>query len=285
MTIGAIAKERGLPLHEAMLDVLVEEDLGVTAIAHVMSEKDVRTVLAHPRTMVGTDGLPTRTGKPHPRTYGTYPRVLQHYVGELGLLTLEQAVHRMTGMVARKLGLRDRGVLAPGAAADVVVFDPAHVKDHATYAEPRRSPDGIRPRVRQRRVDRPRRQAHRRTGGHRPIEADRDGLICDHRRFPWRGLRRPPQRSGGATSHARGGHGIRWVGAVCRACLAGGGNPAGHMVPAAGALRGTPASGGRLLHSHAGQGWLSMLQFSAIMCASCWAVPSSHAGTLVSVCR
>ncbi len=143
MTIGAIARERGRPLHEAMLDLLVEEDLGVTAIAHVMSEKDVQAVLAHPRTMVGTDGLPTRAGKPHPRTYGTYPRVLQHYVGELGLLTLEQAVHRMTGMVARKLGLRDRGVLAPGAAADVVIFDPRAVKDHATYADPRRSPEGI----------------------------------------------------------------------------------------------------------------------------------------------
>ncbi|HEY3820030.1 MAG TPA: D-aminoacylase [Polyangiaceae bacterium] len=143
MTIGAIAKERRRSLHEAMLDLLVEEDLGVTAIAHVMSEKDVQAVLAHPRTMVGTDGLPTRSGKPHPRTYGTYPRVLQHYVAELGLLTLEQAVHRMTGMVARKLGLTDRGVLAPGAAADVVVFDPRGVRDHATYADPRRSPDGI----------------------------------------------------------------------------------------------------------------------------------------------
>jgi len=119
------------------------DDLGVTAIAHVMSEKDVQAVLKHPRTMVGTDGLPTRAGKPHPRTYGTYPRVLQHYVGELGLLTLEEAVHRMTGMVARKLGMRDRGVLAPGAAADVVVFDPRAIKDHATYADPRRSPEGV----------------------------------------------------------------------------------------------------------------------------------------------
>ena len=143
MTIRAIAKERGRPLHEAMLDLLAEEDLGVTAIAHVMSEKDVRTVLAHPRTMVGTDGLPTREGKPHPRTYGTYPRVLEHYVRELGLLTLEQAVHRMTGMVARKLGLRDRGVLAPGAAADVVIFRPDRVRDRATYEDPRRSPEGI----------------------------------------------------------------------------------------------------------------------------------------------
>jgi N-acyl-D-amino-acid deacylase len=143
MTLGAIAKERGRPLHEAVLDLLAEEDFGVTAIAHVMSEKDVRTVLKHPRTMVGTDGMPTRDGKPHPRAYGTYPRVLQHYVGELGLLRLEEAVHRMTGMVARKLGLRDRGVLAPGAMADLVIFDPAHVRDHATYADPRRSPDGI----------------------------------------------------------------------------------------------------------------------------------------------
>jgi N-acyl-D-amino-acid deacylase len=143
MTIGAIAKERQKPLHEAMLDLLVEEDLGVTAIAHVMSEKDVRTVLAHPRTMVGTDGLPTRAGKPHPRTYGTYPRIFEHYVGELKLLTLEEAVHRMTGLVARKLGLGDRGVLAPGAAADVVVFQPARVHDRATYADPRRSPEGI----------------------------------------------------------------------------------------------------------------------------------------------
>jgi N-acyl-D-amino-acid deacylase len=143
MTLRAIAKERGRPLHEAMLDLLAEEDFGVTAIAHVMSEKDVRRVLSHPRTMVGTDGMPTRTGKPHPRAYGTYPRILEHYVAKLGLLTLEEAVHRMTGMVATKLGLRDRGVLAPGAMADLVVFDPKRVHDHATYADPRRSPDGI----------------------------------------------------------------------------------------------------------------------------------------------
>jgi N-acyl-D-amino-acid deacylase len=143
MTIGAIAKERGLSLHEAMLDLLVEEDLGVTAIAHVMSEKDVRAVFAHPRTMVGTDGLPTREGKPHPRTYGTYPRVLEHYVGELHLLSLEEAVHRMTGMVARKLGLRDRGVLSTGAAADLVLFRAGGVHDRATYADPRRAPEGI----------------------------------------------------------------------------------------------------------------------------------------------
>jgi len=73
----------------------------------------------------------------------TYPRILEHYVRELGLLTLEEAVHRMTGMVARKLGLPDRGVLATGAAADLVLFRPDRVHDRATYDDPRRAPDGI----------------------------------------------------------------------------------------------------------------------------------------------
>jgi N-acyl-D-amino-acid deacylase len=143
MTIGQIARERRRPLHEAMLDLLAEEQGAVTSIAHVMSENDVQRVLSHPRTMVGTDGLPTLSGKPHPRGYGTYPRIFERYVRELGLLSLEQAVFRATGMVANKLGLADRGVLRAGAAADVVVFDPAHIHDRATYADPRRSPDGI----------------------------------------------------------------------------------------------------------------------------------------------
>ena len=143
MTLGQFAKERRLPLHEAMIDLLVEEDGAVFTIAHVMSEKDVQRVLSHPRTMVGTDGFPILSGKPHPRSYGTYPRLFERYVRELGVLSLEQAVFRATGMVANKLGLADRGVLRAGAAADVVVFDPASIHDRATYAEPRCSPDGI----------------------------------------------------------------------------------------------------------------------------------------------
>lgn len=143
MTIGQIARERGRSLHEAMLDLLVEEEGAVASIAHVMSEKDVQRVLAHPRTMVGTDGLPTSSGKPHPRSYGTYPRIFERYVRKLGLLSLEQAVFRMTGMVAKKLGLPDRGVLRAGAAADLVVFDPPRIRDRATYADPRRSPEGV----------------------------------------------------------------------------------------------------------------------------------------------
>ncbi len=143
-TLRELARMRGQKLYEAMLDLLVEEETAVAAIAHVMSEADVQRVLAHPTTMIGTDGFPQREGKPHPRTYGTYPRVLEHYVRELGLLTLEAAVHKMTKMVADKLGLTDRGVLRAGARADLVVFDPERVHDRSTYADPRGSPEGIR---------------------------------------------------------------------------------------------------------------------------------------------
>lgn len=142
-TLAEIAKMRGQDLYEAMLDLLVEEETAVAAIAHVMHEDDVQRVMAHPTTMFGTDGFPQREGKPHPRTYGTYPRVLEHYVRTLGVLTLEQAVHKMTGMVAAKLGLRDRGVIRPGMRADLVLFDPEGIEDRSSYADPRQSPAGL----------------------------------------------------------------------------------------------------------------------------------------------
>lgn len=143
MSLADMAKSRGQPLYEAMMDLLIEEETAVAAIAHVMDEGDVQRVMKHPHTMIGTDGFPQREGKPHPRTHGTYPRVLEHYVRELGLLTLEEAVHKMTGMVAAKLGLTDRGVLREGAHADLVIFRPAAVKDRASYADPRNPPEGI----------------------------------------------------------------------------------------------------------------------------------------------
>ncbi|MBZ0253113.1 MAG: D-aminoacylase [Candidatus Methylomirabilis sp.] len=142
-TLGEIARMQGKGLYDAALDLLVAEDGAVAAIAHIMREEDVRTVMRHAATMIGTDGFPARDGKPHPRSYGTYPRVLQHYVREEGLLTLEEAVHKMTGMPAAKLGLADRGLLRPGAWADLVLFDPGLVEDRATYAEPRRAPLGM----------------------------------------------------------------------------------------------------------------------------------------------
>jgi N-acyl-D-aspartate/D-glutamate deacylase len=100
-------------------------------------------VLAHPRCAFETDTILTRRGKHNPASFGTFPRVLGVYVRELGLLKLEDAVRRMTSMNARKLGLTDRGLLRPGAAADVTLFDPARVIDRATYTEPFRYSEGI----------------------------------------------------------------------------------------------------------------------------------------------
>jgi N-acyl-D-amino-acid deacylase len=141
----SIARERKRSLHDAAIDLLIEEDTAVAAIAHAMCEKDVQTVLRHPRTSIGSDGFPLREGKPHPRTFGTFPRVLERYVREVGLYRLEEAVFRMTGLASRSIGLLpDRGTLAVGSAADLVLFDPAGVHDRATYEDPKRSPDGVR---------------------------------------------------------------------------------------------------------------------------------------------
>ena len=111
-------------------------------VAFSMSEEDVRTVMAHSTTMIGTDGL-FSTGNPHPRAYGTYPRILGRYVRDGKLLTLEEAVRKMTSFPARKLGLTNRGVLRAGADADVVIFDPRTVIDKATFQEARQYPEGI----------------------------------------------------------------------------------------------------------------------------------------------
>ena len=107
-----------------------------------MDEADLRRVLAHPRSLIGSDGLPHDT-RPHPRLWGTFPRVLGHYCRELGLFSLEAAVHRMTGRAAEVFGLQDRGVIAEGAAADLVVFDPETVIDRADYDDPMRPASGI----------------------------------------------------------------------------------------------------------------------------------------------
>ena len=123
----------------------IVDDVGYGAIVvmHSMSEDDVRTVMAHPTTMIGSDGIPSRRGKPHPRLYGTFARVLGHYARDEGVLTIEDAVHRMTGMPAAKFGLAGRGVIEVGAWADLVLFDPVAIADVATYDAPRRHPTGI----------------------------------------------------------------------------------------------------------------------------------------------
>ncbi|MEZ4426038.1 MAG: amidohydrolase family protein, partial [Gemmatimonadota bacterium] len=118
---------------------------GASAIYHAMDEADVERIMAHPQTMIASDGRLTQPGEghPHPRWYGTFPRVLGVYVREKHVLTLEEAVHKMTGMPAARMGLTDRGTLVEGAFADLVVFDPATVIDRATFQEPHQYPDGF----------------------------------------------------------------------------------------------------------------------------------------------
>src|SRR4051812_41925925 len=114
-----------------------------------MSEDDVQRIVTDPMVMVGSDGpcvAPygiTGQGKPHPRLYGTFPRVLGHYARDLGLLGLPQAVHKMTGGAASALGLSDRGTIAVGNAADLVLFDPQRIADRASFDDPHQYPEGI----------------------------------------------------------------------------------------------------------------------------------------------
>lgn len=129
---------------DAAKAIVDAEGYGAVVILHSMDEDDVRTVMAHPTTMIGSDGIPTPAGKPHPRLYGTFAKVLGHYARDEHVLSFEEAVHRMTGMPAAKFGLAGRGVVAEGAHADLVLFDPSVIDDAATYDDPRHHPSGIR---------------------------------------------------------------------------------------------------------------------------------------------
>jgi N-acyl-D-amino-acid deacylase len=148
-TLAEIAAERGQPASEAVIDLLHEVRADADMILFMMSEDNVALGLRQPWVMIGSDGEgravegPYAAGKPHPRNYGTCPRLLGHYVRERGVVALEEAVRKMTTLPAGKLHLRDRGVLRPGAFADVVVFDPAAVADTATFTDPHRYPRGI----------------------------------------------------------------------------------------------------------------------------------------------
>jgi N-acyl-D-aspartate/D-glutamate deacylase len=134
---------------DALFAFLIEERGPVSTIYAHHLEEDMNHALAQPWCSVGSDGLahavegPLRRGKPHPRSFGTFPRVLGEYVRERGLLRLEDAVRKMSALNAAKLGLRDRGLLRAGCFADVVVFDPKRVRDRATYLDPFQYPEGI----------------------------------------------------------------------------------------------------------------------------------------------
>src|SRR5262249_34099358 len=128
---------------EVSLEQAIERLRPAGGIYFSMDEADVRAIMAYPHSMIGSDGLP-HDEFPHPRLWGTFPRVLGHYARDLGLLTLEDAIHRMTGLPASRFGLAERGVIATGAYADLVLFDPGTIIDRATFEQPKLPAQGIR---------------------------------------------------------------------------------------------------------------------------------------------
>jgi N-acyl-D-amino-acid deacylase len=135
--------------YTSLFELILEEDGAVGMVIFAMDEKDVQRIMQHPLQMVGTDSGSsgttgfTRRGKPHPRGYGTYPKVLGRYVREIGALTLEEAIRKMTSFPAQRFGLHRRGLLKSRMVADLVIFNPDTVIDTATYEEPHQLPRGI----------------------------------------------------------------------------------------------------------------------------------------------
>jgi N-acyl-D-amino-acid deacylase len=139
-----IAASEGLGLAELVVKILTLPGAERTvAITFVMAEEDVETNLRHSRVMVGSDGLPNPEGRPHPRLYGTFPRVLGEYGRKRGLFSLEFAVAKMSRLPCDRFGLTGRGRIEQGFFADLVLFDPELIVDRATFAEPKQTPLGI----------------------------------------------------------------------------------------------------------------------------------------------
>jgi N-acyl-D-amino-acid deacylase len=141
-TLGELIDDTGKDPVDALCDLLVAEDLRPNEVTPGPNLPGTRRFLQHPGAMIGTDSVFVG-GRPSPRTFGSYPRILGQFVRDEALLGLEAAIHRMTGMPAARLGLRDRGVIRDGAVADLVILDPATVRSDATIDEPTRGPEGI----------------------------------------------------------------------------------------------------------------------------------------------
>ncbi|MFH1164977.1 MAG: D-aminoacylase [Pseudomonadota bacterium] len=144
----AAARQTRSPL-EFVFDLLLRESMKVEAIYFIMNEQNLLEILSNPYVMIGSDSAcrahygPLSKGKPHPRAFGTFPRVLGHYVNKESVLNLEEAVYKMTGAPAHLLGLMDRGLIREGFKADIVIFDPRKINDTATYQNPASYPEGI----------------------------------------------------------------------------------------------------------------------------------------------
>ena len=139
-----IAQEEGKSMQQMVRSVLLSPGGEKTICIHfVISEDDVETNISQPDMMIGSDGIPDLKGRPHPRLFGTFPRVLGHYVRERKILSLSEAVRRMTSLPALTFGMLERGQIKEGYFADLVLFDPDVVLDQATYDDPKQSPIGI----------------------------------------------------------------------------------------------------------------------------------------------
>lgn len=149
LSLQALGERRRQPPAEAMIDLLHEHEAMVSGVMFTQAEENVQKALRQPYVMIGSDSLGLtcgdgpHAGRPHPRMYGTFPRVLGRYARDQRLFSQAEAVAKMTGQPAAKLGLRDRGVLRPGCFADVTVFDGAAVHDASTFDDPHRYPAGI----------------------------------------------------------------------------------------------------------------------------------------------
>ncbi|HET9407831.1 MAG TPA: D-aminoacylase [Candidatus Sulfotelmatobacter sp.] len=143
-----VAKSLGKDPVDALAEILISEETFPFAIYFAMNEKDVRTAMREPWVGIGSDGVAVNPemkfmGRPHPRFYGTFPRVLSEYVREQKVIPLEDAIRKMTSLPAQITGLSDRGLLRMGLAADIVIFDPDKVRDTATFEDPSHYPEGI----------------------------------------------------------------------------------------------------------------------------------------------
>jgi N-acyl-D-amino-acid deacylase len=149
-SFGALALAEGKDPLDSVCDFLIADRGATRVLITAIAEDDIRTILRSPNALVGSDGNcvadygTVAQGKPHPRFYGTFPRIIGRYVRDEKLLPLEVAVHKMTGATASALGLKDRGLLREGWHADIAIFDPADFIDRATYAEPHQYPSGRR---------------------------------------------------------------------------------------------------------------------------------------------
>jgi N-acyl-D-amino-acid deacylase len=141
-TVAELAQRTGQTPADVFFETLLADDLATSILQHVGHEENVRAIMRHPSHTGGSDGILVG-GKPHPRSWGTFPRYLAHYVRDLGVLDLADCIHHLTGRPARRLRLPDRGLIREGYVADLVLFDPDTVRDTATFPEPRRRPEGI----------------------------------------------------------------------------------------------------------------------------------------------